>query len=481
MMISGSANLVLALVATSILARKLVPADFGLLGMVFALTAIAEQFKDIGLGRATVQKKELTHSEVSNLFWLNAAVGIGICLAIVALSGAIAGFYHEQRLTHIAMALSVTFAFSGLTIQHQALLTRRMRFFATGVIATSSVVLSNILAIVLAMKGYGYWSLVYREIARSIVTAIGTFIACRWVPGLPDRKKNVSHQMRFARDITLLNIVMYFTSSVDQILLGRFGGASALGIYRQAFQLVMSPINQLSGPIQGVSEPLFSALQDDLSKYRRGFEKTLSAISLITMPLAAGIFMCSRQIVLLLLGQRWSGSVDIIRILAVAVFMRPAISTIGFVMVTCGKTARYLALGVFDSAALITAVSVGVMWGARGIAFGHVVATYAVFLPLVWWALKDTPVDLSLWLQAIARPAASSLLMVALLYVLSGLIPIKSNLAALLCYVPAGVLFYVVGMLALPGGKRILREVLRDCRSALGAKLELQNSPVALS
>jgi O-antigen/teichoic acid export membrane protein len=481
MLASGSAGLVITIAATSVLARLLLPVDFGLLGMVFALTAIAERFKDIGLGRATIQKKELIHSEVSNLFWLNVAAGIGICLSISVLAGVIAGFYREQRLTYIAIALSTTFVFGGLTIQHQALLNRRMKFLATGVIGTGSLVVSNILAIVLALKGYGYWSLVWREIARSILVAIATFCACPWVPGLPDRKIKVWQQMRFGRDISLFNVVTYFTSSVDQILLGRFSGASALGIYRQAFQLVMMPINQLTSPIQIVSEPLFSAMQDDALKYRRGFQKTVSALSLITMPLAAGAFMCSKQIVALLLGQRWSGVADIAKILAVAMFIRPAITTVGFVMVSCGKTARYAVLGVLDSVALAAAVSVGVMWGARGVAVGHVAATYITFLPLVWAALKDTPVDLGLWLRAIARPAACTLFMVAMLYVMSGLIPFKSDLAALSSYVTVGVVCYFAGMLALPGGKRILRELLRDCQSGLGVKHELHNSPVASS
>src|ERR1700747_1769099 len=122
MLTSGTANFVITIAATSVLARILLPADFGILGMVFALTAIAERFKDIGLGRATVQKKEITHAEVSNLFWLNAGVGVVICLLIAILSRAIAAFYHEQRLTYVALALSTTFLFAGLTIQHQALL-----------------------------------------------------------------------------------------------------------------------------------------------------------------------------------------------------------------------------------------------------------------------------------------------------------------------------------------------------------------------
>lgn len=476
---SGSTSFVLSVAATSVLARILLPSDFGLLGMVFALTVIAERFKDIGLGRATVQKKELTHAEVSNLFWLNVVVGIGICLSIFALSGLIASFYHERRLTHVAMALSTTFIFGGLTIQHQALLNRRMKFFATGAINTGSVAASSVLAIILALRGYGYWSLVWEEVARSVFIAVATFAACQWIPSLPDFQKKISQQVRFGRDITLFNIVTYFTSSVDQILLGRVTGAGTLGIYRQAFQLVMLPINQLTAPIQSVSEPLFSALQDDTPKYRRGFQKTVSTLSLITMPAAAGIFMCSKQIVALLLGQRWSAAEDIVRILAVAAFIRPAITAVGFVMVTCGKTARYAAIGLVDSVTLVVAVSLGVMWGARGVAVGHVAATYIVFLPLVWWALKDTPVELGLWLRATVRPAVCSLLMVAILYVLSGLIPVSSSLASLTLLVPAGVVSYFAGMLALPGGKQMLGELLHDCQSALGVKRELRASPAA--
>lgn len=480
MLTSSIASLVLTIAATSALARVLSPSDFGLLGMVFALTAIAERFKDIGLGKATVQKKELTHSEVSNLFWLNAALGIAISLSISLLSGAIARFYHEQRLTHVAMLLSLTFAFGGLTIQHQALLNRQMKFLATGVISISALIVSNALAIVLALKGAGYWSLVWREIARSVLVAIGTFIACPWMPGRPDPQKEVWPQMRFGRDITFFNIVTYFTSSLDQILLGKFSGASALGVYRQASQLVLMPINQLTTPIQSVWEPLFSALQDDAPKYRRGFQKTVSTISLITMPLAAGAFICSKQLVALLLGPRWSGAVDLARILAIAMFIRPAITAVGFVMVSRGKTARYAVLGILDSITLATAVSVGVMWGARGVAIGHVAATYVAFLPLVWAALRDTPVSLGVWLRAIARPAACSLFMTAVLYVFSGLVLFKNNLAALLWYVSVGALCYVVGMLILPGGKRVLRELLADCQAAFGAKQKLQNSPAAL-
>jgi len=457
-----SLNLILNIASTSVLARLLMPVDFGLLGMVFALTAIADRFKDFGLSTATIQKKEISHSEVTNLFWINAAVGFTISLFISLLSGTIANFYHEQRVTYIAIVISTTFVFSGLTIQYQALLRRRMQFGAIAVINTGSHVLSSILAIVLALRGHAYWSLVWKEVSRHILVAIGTWALCPWIPGLPDRKTNVARLILFGRDITVFNLITFFTKSVDQILLGKFSGANALGIYRQAFQLIMVPAAHLTYPIHAVSESAFSVLQNDALKYRRAFQKTVTALSMATMPLAVFVFLYPKQIILLLLGARWSSAENILQILALAAFVRPAISTMGFVMITCGKTARYAVLGLIDSIVLLAAVGLGINWGPTGVASGHVAATYIVFLPLLWCAFRGTPVDLTLWAQAIVRPAISSLLMAGVLYLLSSLITFENSISAISFSAFVGAMCYLAAWMTLPGGRPILREFLSD-------------------
>jgi PST family polysaccharide transporter len=466
-MVTEVVNLLVTIGATSILARILSPSDFGLLGMVFALTAIAERFKDIGLGRATIQKQTITHPEVSNLFWLNTAIGVAISLGISGSSGVIAGFYHEQRLIPISIALSLTFVFSSIIIQHQALLVRRMRFGVTGTIGTCSHVVSNVFAIFLALKGFGYWSLVWREIVRSIFIAAATWICCPWIPSLPDAKVKVARLMSFGRDITLFNLVTFFTRSVDQILLGRYSGAAALGIYRQAFQLIMLPLARLTSPMQSVSEPVFSAVQDEVSKYRNGFQKAVHMVSLLTMPIAAGVFVCARPLVLLLLGAKWSAAEAPLRILAAAAFLRPAISTMGFVMVTSGKTARYAVLGLLDSIILITAIVIGLRWGATGVAFGHLAATYIVFLPFLWWAFQGTPVSLALWLHSIKYPAICSVFMGVSVYYLSKAIPFLGGVQMLSCSVITGVLSYGAAMIMLPGGRSFVQDMFYDCRQAL--------------
>ncbi|MEM3041504.1 MAG: oligosaccharide flippase family protein, partial [Nitrososphaerota archaeon] len=165
---SEIASSLLRIGSTVVLARLLLPEDFGLLSMVSAITVFAERFKDLGLSDATVQAKDITHSQVSSLFWINLVVCIAIGSALASLSKVIAWFYHEPRLVGVSLVLASTFLFSGLVIQHQALLRRQLHFGALVFINLSSIVLSVVGAIMLACYGFGYWALVAREFFRSV-------------------------------------------------------------------------------------------------------------------------------------------------------------------------------------------------------------------------------------------------------------------------------------------------------------------------
>ena len=160
--------------SVAVLARLLVPEYFGLLSMVTAITSIAERFKDLGLSSATIQKKEITHEQVSTLFWLNAGVGLATMLLVVGLAYPVSLFYSDARLISITAAITISFPLSGMAIQHQALLRRQMKFAHLAGIQIGSSVLSFALAIIMALKGFGYWALVAREVTRSVFMAAAT-------------------------------------------------------------------------------------------------------------------------------------------------------------------------------------------------------------------------------------------------------------------------------------------------------------------
>ncbi|HZD13249.1 MAG TPA: lipopolysaccharide biosynthesis protein, partial [Candidatus Binatus sp.] len=288
----------------AILARILIPEHFGLISMVTAITAIAERFQDLGLSTATVQKKQITHEEVSKLFWINVITGLGLTVVISSASFLIARFYHEQRLTYITIAIATGFLWSGLTIQHTAILRRQMKYAQIGSVQIGSTAISLAIAIILAVEGYGYWALVWREVLRNVFMALGTLICCPWIPGPPWKQIDTGHLLRFGRDITGFNAIVFLTASIPQILIGKLYGPAQLGIYRQAYQLIFSMVFQVVTPVVRVVEPTLSFLQDDAERYRRYYQKTVTTVNIVMMPLILFLAIYSHEIVLVMLGEK---------------------------------------------------------------------------------------------------------------------------------------------------------------------------------
>lgn len=172
----------MGIASTMVLARMLRPEHFGLIGMVTALTMLIERFEDLGLGDAIVQRKQITHKQVSTLFWLNLGVCVSLTIVVAISAKAVAWFYNDQRLVWITVAFASNFVCSGLSIQHQALIRRRMRFDHFALIKVFSAIFGLAVGITLAWMGYGYWALVWKELARSFLS---TVLAWSFVPGGP--------------------------------------------------------------------------------------------------------------------------------------------------------------------------------------------------------------------------------------------------------------------------------------------------------
>jgi O-antigen/teichoic acid export membrane protein len=450
---------VLRLVAIAVLARLLVPEYFGLIGMVTAITAIAERFKDLGLATATIQRKDITHEQVSTLFWVNAALGLAIVLLVAALAVPISHFYDDARLINITLAIASTFFWSGITIQHQALLRRQMRFARIAVIQVTASVLSIIVAITLARMSYGYWALVAREVSRNVFMAIGTWVCCPWVPGPPSRRANIKSMLSFGGDITVYNLIAFLGANLDQIVMGKIYGAHVIGLYRQGVNLVLGPIGQLTSPVNAVAESALSRLQSDPGKYRLYYRRILSTLCFLTMPLAAFLAVYADEIVLVVLGPQWEEAATFFRILALSAFIRPAASTPGFVMVTCGKSRRYMRWGLFSTMALVVFLAIGTRWGPIGVAFAQVASTYSLLLPRIYWGFKDTPVRLGDFASSIKKPLIASLIMTGILIVLREELLTQLPLRGLEIGALVALVSYFGSWLLLPGGRPEMNQI----------------------
>ena len=458
----AAADFVVRLAATVVLARLVLPEHWGLVGMVTAITAIAEQFRDLGLSAATVQKKEISHQQVTNLFWVNVLAGLLITLGISALAPVIAAFYGDSRLTLITIAMASNFFWGGLTVQHHALMVRQMKLPQTATLNVVANILGAILAVVLALNHCGYWALVWREIARSIILVTGTWALCPWVPGLPRKGADVGGLLRFGRDITVTTILDAMVANMDQLLIGKFTGAVPLAWYRQGYQLIMTPVEYLFTPIRSVAQPGLSAVQADPDRYRRFYDKIVFFVSSATVPLGIFIAIYAQEITHVVLGPKWAGAAPILCIFALAASIRPTMGTSGMVLVTSGKSKTYLVVVLMHSVTLVLCLLVGIRWGAQGIAMAHLAKALLIAVPTLYYSLRGSPISFGNFLATVSRPVMATLVMSLALVLVRVTLPQPSMFTSVALGGAVAAASYFCAWMFLPGGKSELRALLSD-------------------
>jgi len=399
----------LRLVSLMVLSRLLTPRDFGLVGMVTAFTGVLDLLRDFGLSAASIQRQTVTEEQISTLFWINLLVGVLLGLLAVCLAPAVAAFYHEPRLVAVTAVLGAGFLFNGAGVQHSAILQRQMRFTALAVINTASLVLGIAIAIIGAIAGYGYWALVAMTVTLPLTATIGLWIAAGWVPNLPQKRTGIRSMMRFGGTLTLNGLLAYCAYNLDKVLLGRFWGANALGIYGRAYQLVNIPVGNLNGAAGEVAFSALSRLQDDAPRFRRYFLKGYSLVLALTIPTTIACMFFSNDVVLVLLGPNWNSAAEILRLLAPTILVFGIINPVGWLMTSLGLVARSLKLA-FIFAPLITAgYIIGVPYGPKGVALGFSAVMLLSAIPLTAFCVRGTPVSLRDILLTTAQPLGSAL------------------------------------------------------------------------
>lgn len=390
---SQASQFIIGLLATMVMARLLTPRDYGLIGMVTVVTGFLTIFKDIGLSRVTIQRNVLTHDEASSLFWINGAVGVVIALLTAAIAPLIARFYGEPRLTNITIALASGFLVSGFSVQHLALLRRRMRF---GILAANdvfSVTLASIVGITMAYEQMSYWAIVGNQLTFTISGALLAWTVCRWRPSLPKRSTPVREMLAFGGNITGFTVLNYFSRNTDDLLIGRFWGSQQLGLYAKAYQLLLFPLNQINLPVGGVAVPTLSRLVDEPERYRAAFARTLDKIVLITMPLVVFLMVTSDWLIAVVLGAQWVGAAKIFMWLAIAGFVQPIGYTTGWLFTSQNRTGELLRWGVMSSFLAVGSIAAGVHWGAEGVAKSYGLTSALITTPLnLWWVGRRGPV-----------------------------------------------------------------------------------------
>jgi PST family polysaccharide transporter len=443
--------------ATMLLGRLLRPADYGLIGMVAVVIGFVSMFKDLGLSAATVQREDITGEQVSTLFWVNVALSVGVGLVTVALAPAVAWFYGEPKLMLITMVYAFGFLFGGLTVQHEALLHRQMRFAAQAACEIIALVVTITVTIVLAWKGAGYWALVAGHLTTSFVYMVLIWIVCGWRPGLPARYSGVRSLLRFGGNLTGFGVVNFFARNLDNMLIGRVWGSQQLGLYAKAYQLLMLPIDQINAPITTVAVPALSRLNDSPERYRRAYLRIIEKISVLTMPGVALLIATADWVVLVVLGPQWKEAGQIFAALGIAALVQPIANTTGWLFISQGRTRDMFRYGLVASTVIVIAMLAGLRWGAAGVATAYAGVWVVVIAPLLfWWVGRTGPVRPRDFYLTVAPAfcAALGVLVALFLFRRSGVI--VAPLTGLAASFGIACVVALIFLYAIPAGRRAL-------------------------
>lgn len=406
-------NFLLRVGSLMVLARLLEPKDFGLVGMVTAVTGVFSILKDPGLSMITVQRSTITNEEISTLFWLNMLVGLILGMLCFSLAPVLVMFYREPALFWVTAALATGVIFYAAGAQHSALLQRSMRFGTLSVVEIIAQSASTICGIVMALTGYGYWAIVGMTVMHPAVFTTCMWLTTAWIPGKPHRGVGVRSMVRFGGTTTIHGLVTYFSYNLDKILLGRFWGAEALGIYGRAFQLITIPSENLNAATGDVLFAALSRLQGDPNRFKNYFLKGYSLILSLTLPSTLACVIFADDIIFLVLGPKWKDAVLIFRLLAPAILSLALINPMYWLLISLGMPGRSLKIALVLAPLVIIATVLGLVYGPSGVALGYSAAMMLWVIPCLAWCLHGTIIPLRDLLSAAGRPFISAIVAAA--------------------------------------------------------------------
>jgi O-antigen/teichoic acid export membrane protein len=420
-------KLVLQLISITTLARVLNPTDFGLVAMVTVFTGLIQTLVDGGLSMATIQRKEITHEQVSNLFWMNAVAGLLLCLLAVLIAPAIASLYGEPRLTEIVIALSITFLMSGLSVQHDALLRRQMKFMAIAVIDIVSAIAGIIVGITAAVYGVGYWALVIMSITSAAVQMCMRWWSISWRPSFLSRGTGVKPLVSFGLNLTGADFLGYVVSNATPFVVGYLGGAQVAGLFNRAQTLTSMPSRQLLPPVIKVLQPTLSRVADNPVKLRRAIIGIIRKIALITMFVTINMAVMADWIVEILLGAGWEETVQVFQFLSVFTFVTPITTFTAVTLISVGAARQLLYWRCMTLAILVLSLLIGMLWGVPGVIGAFALSGFFVRVPLfLYYSSRYLPVTFGDYISGLA-PVFAVATVTALLLVLFRLLCAINN------------------------------------------------------
>lgn len=382
------AGTALQFVTLAVLARLLSPSDFGLMGMVMVVIGFAQAFADMGISNAIIHRQDVLKEHLSSLYWLNIVAGAILVCLICAVIPLIVGFYREPRLHKLLYLSALIFLITPFGQQFQVLLQKELNFTGLAKIEIATSMVNAAVAIALALSGFGVYSLIWGQLAAASgkVLMLWGMGWRNWRPGLHFSTRDLKGYLSFGLYQMGERTMNYLNTNLDYLLIGSMFGAKSLGYYTLAYNLVVKPAMLINPVITKVAFPIFSRMQNETDRLKKGYLRVGQLLSTVNFPLMGGLAVVAPVLVPVIFGDQWLPSIILVQILTIVGLLRSTGNPVGSLLLAKGRADLgfkwNLALTVFQIPGLYLGAKLGGTVGVA-LAFAILMAIYSIFNYLI--------------------------------------------------------------------------------------------------
>jgi O-antigen/teichoic acid export membrane protein len=432
-------------VRTAILARLLGQRDFGLASMVTVVLGYAQAYVDLGLSSAVIQKQEQDPDRLSTLFWMNVIAGVVSGSILFALQTPISMLFKEPALAELIPAAALQLPIAAFGQQFEALFQRDLRFKLVAVVQILGDACSTLTAFVLALAGYGAWSLVLGTLVGvAVYSLILFFLGVRhWRVRFVFRPSQIKPHLRFGA-YQLANInVGYLTGNLDSVLVGRLIGAEALGVYSLALRITQTPRRYINPVVAKVAFPVFAKQKGDKPRMAETLLQLQRSLSHLNAPLIVGLFVVAPVLIPVVYGKNWTSAVPMLQVLCVVALLSGVAGPTQIVRTALGHV-RFNFHWTWTTGLLYGLAMWGVAsHGLMAMVVSRTVMTFCVGLGLIIITLRFLDTGFGRFLHTLRIPLLASAVMAVAVY---GVLKLSSGwpqLVQLLLGVGTGAVVYI--------------------------------------
>ncbi len=356
-----------------ILARLLLPEQFGLIAMLTIFMTIAQLFIDSGFGQALIQKKDATHIDECSIFYFNILVG---CLAAGLLRLAapwIAAFYNQPLLTPLTRVLSFNLIINSFGLIQTTLLIRDIDFKTQMKVSMIAALLSGIIGVTMAYRGFGVWSLVAQSLSINLFRTILLWIFHRWRPSLQFSLTSLRTMFAFGSKLLLSGFLDRFFQNIYLLVIGKIFSPAALGFYSRGQKLQALTAQNIQSSVSRVTFPIFSSIQEDKSRLKQGVRKALMTVAMVNFPMMIGLTVIAKPLVLVLLTDKWLPCVPYLQLLCVVGMLYPLHAINLNVLKAQGRSDLFLRLTLIKESLVIVNIVFMCHFGIKALLYGQIV------------------------------------------------------------------------------------------------------------